>query len=140
MAAVTTGKPTASWWNQNPGSPATGPINLIIFSKLLLLFIFTEQTSTYIKNFQEKYLAKQNRKIQSICADNKCDQVDCHATALGLLYFRVTGPYWELLAQDIHYLDFCMSTNCFNISRDGLQTLQMPSARNLIPVWQALHA
>ena len=64
-----------------------------------------------IKNFLEKYLAKQNRKIQSICADNKCDQVDCHVTALGLLYFRVTGPYWELLAQDIHYLDFCIYVN-----------------------------
>ena len=111
VAAVTTGKPTASWWNQNPGSPATGPIDLIIFSKLLLLFIFTEQTSTYIKNFLEKYLAKLNRKIQSICADNKCDQVDCHVTPLGLLYFHVTGPYWELLAQDIHYLDFCIYVN-----------------------------
>ena len=32
-------------------------------------------------------------------------------TALCLLFFRVTGPYWELLAQDIHYLDFCKYVN-----------------------------
>lgn len=47
-----------------------------------------------IKNFLEKYLAKQNRKIQSICADNKCDQVDCHVTALGLL---LLPRHWSVL-------------------------------------------
>ena len=37
-----------------------------------------------IKYFLEKYLAKQNCKMQSIYVDNKCDEVDCHVTALGL--------------------------------------------------------
>ena len=31
VAAAIIGRPTASWWNQNPGSPATGPITSVIF-------------------------------------------------------------------------------------------------------------
>ena len=39
-------------------------------------------------------------------ADCKSEEIDCHLVALGLLYFRVTGPYWSLLGTALHYLDF----------------------------------
>ena len=39
--------------------------------------------------------------------DNRSDEFDCQLIALGLLCYRVTGPYWELLGRDAHYLDFC---------------------------------
>ena len=39
--------------------------------------------------------------------DNRSDEIDCQLIALGLFFYRVTGPYWELLGRDVHYLDFC---------------------------------
>ena len=51
-------------------------------------------------------LAKQNKKIESVFQDNLCDTVDTQLIALGLLYHRVTGPYWCLLGTDLHYLRF----------------------------------
>ena len=39
-------------------------------------------------------------------ADLHCDGVDNWLVALGILYYRFTGPYWKLLGTDIHYLDF----------------------------------
>lgn len=65
----------------------------------------------HITAFLEHYVLKQNRKLQSVSADNLCDEVDCHVIALGILFYRVTGPYWELLAQDVHYLDFHIYVN-----------------------------
>ena len=36
----------------------------------------------------------------------KSDANDYQIIALGILYFRVTAPYWLLLGQKIHFLDF----------------------------------
>ena len=52
-------------------------------------------------------LPKINRKLESVQEDNRSDEIDCQLIALGLLFYRVTGPYWELLGRDVHYLDFC---------------------------------
>ena len=51
-------------------------------------------------------LQKINRKLESIQEDNRSDEIDCQLIALGLFY-KVTGPYWELLGRDVHCLDFC---------------------------------
>ena len=58
-----------------------------------------------IKNFLEKYLAKQNRKIQRICTDNKCDQVDCHVTALD--YY--IGEVVDVLSSEgvVNFMEWC---------------------------------
>ena len=53
-------------------------------------------------------LQKINRKLESIQEDNRSDEIDCQLIALGLLFYRVTGPYWELLSRDVHCLDFCI--------------------------------
>ena len=52
------------------------------------------------------FMGKKNRKLESILEDNRSDDIDCHIVALGLLYYRVTGPYWQLLGRGMHYLDF----------------------------------
>ena len=52
------------------------------------------------------YLPKLNNKTESVLADCESEEIDCHLVALGLLYFRVTGPYWSLLGTALHYLDF----------------------------------
>ena len=51
-------------------------------------------------------MAKRNRKLESIYKDCKSDAIDYQIIALGIMYFRVTAPYWLLLGQKIHYLDF----------------------------------
>ncbi|KAK7103600.1 uncharacterized protein [Littorina saxatilis] len=59
-----------------------------------------------IEDCLETYLSKRNMKIQTVLADSKDETIDCHLVALGLVYFRITGPYWMLLGSKVHYLDF----------------------------------
>ena len=47
-----------------------------------------------------------NWKQDGILADLSCDVLDNHLIALGLMYFRLTQPYWQLLGQDVRYLEF----------------------------------
>lgn len=47
-----------------------------------------------------------NKKLKSVLADNQSDDIDHYLVSLGLLYFRLAGPCWELLARGLHYLDF----------------------------------
>ncbi|XP_070213309.1 uncharacterized protein [Littorina saxatilis] len=55
------------------------------------------------------YLPNRNKKVEVVLADCQSELTDCHIIALGLLYFRLTGPYWSLLGSRVHYLDFHMS-------------------------------
>ena len=41
-----------------------------------------------------------------VLADATSDQVAVYLLALALLYFRLTGPYWQLLGSKTHSLDF----------------------------------
>ena len=51
-------------------------------------------------------LAKQNRKLESVYEDNACEEIDVQLIALGLIFYRITGPYWCLLGTVLHYLEF----------------------------------
>lgn len=52
-----------------------------------------------------------NLKLASIVEDNQSEEIDCQLIALGLLLYRVTGPYWCLLGQPLHYLQFHVYVN-----------------------------
>ncbi|KAL8599847.1 hypothetical protein ACOMHN_038420 [Nucella lapillus] len=54
-----------------------------------------------IQDCISNFLAKVNKKIDSVLADNGSDVIDCHIITLGLLYFRITGPYWSLLGKSL---------------------------------------
>ena len=51
-------------------------------------------------------LPQLNKKLESVKEDNRCGEIDCQIIALGLIFYRITGPYWQLLGSEIHYLDF----------------------------------
>ena len=42
-------------------------------------------------------LPERNGQLESVLSDALCDQLAHYVLALALLFFRVTGPYWELL-------------------------------------------
>lgn len=51
-------------------------------------------------------LSDLNWKQEGILHDSSCTDIDNYLIALGLLFYRLTGPYWLLLGKDGHYLDF----------------------------------
>ena len=59
-----------------------------------------------IITYLQEYLPERNGKLESVLSDALCDQLAHYVLALALLFFRVTGPYWELLGSGVLYLDF----------------------------------
>ncbi|KAK7095511.1 hypothetical protein V1264_006907 [Littorina saxatilis] len=59
-----------------------------------------------VQDCLEIYLPHRNQKVQTVVTDSKDETTDVHLVALGLIYFRITGPYWQLLGTKVHYLDF----------------------------------
>ena len=60
-----------------------------------------------IIDFLQSHVEKPNWKQQGVLEDMKCDQIDNILVALGLLYFRLTGPYWRLLQKpDLQVVTF----------------------------------
>ena len=51
-------------------------------------------------------MSSRNRKQDSVLLDAKCDYVECAIIPLGLIYDKVTGPYWILMGKELKYLDF----------------------------------
>ena len=56
--------------------------------------------------FLRDYMPVKNSKLQNVLADATNDQVAVYLLALALLYFRLTGPYWQLLGSRTRDLDF----------------------------------
>lgn len=56
--------------------------------------------------FIEEYLPEKNKKIESVFLDAMSDELAPYVLALALLFYHVTGPYWNLLGSGILYLDF----------------------------------
>jgi aubergine-like protein len=56
--------------------------------------------------FLRDYMPHKNGKLKSVLFDACCDHVAAYTLTLALLFFRLTGPYWQLLGSDLHYLDF----------------------------------
>ena len=59
-----------------------------------------------IASFLDTYGLDLNWKQEGILLDSQSDAIDNHLVALGLLFFRLTGPYWILLGKPLHHLDF----------------------------------
>jgi hypothetical protein len=51
------------------------------------------------------YLKSVNMKLESVLHDLKSPEVGALLRALGIIYFKITGPYWSLMNSDTHYLD-----------------------------------
>ena len=59
-----------------------------------------------INSFLSTCMADLNWKQEGLLHDSACINIDNHLVALGLLFYRLTGPYWQLLGKGGHYLDF----------------------------------
>ena len=66
-----------------------------------------------IHDFLECCMTTLNWKQEGVLADNKCDTLDNHLVALGLLLFRMTGPYWRLLGQSLYFYTFVVMMQQF---------------------------
>ena len=58
-----------------------------------------------IEDLFSNYNKSPNLKLQSVLADCKCDTINIMLTAVGIIYFTVTGPFWELINSQVKYLD-----------------------------------
>ena len=52
------------------------------------------------------YLGHSNFKIESVAADCTDDRLLALVSAVAVLYFQVTGPFWQLLEGDVIHADF----------------------------------
>ncbi|KAL3857378.1 hypothetical protein ACJMK2_012053 [Sinanodonta woodiana] len=59
-----------------------------------------------LADFLANYKTEKNWKQDGILHDITCDDIDAALVALGIIFFRVTQPYWQLLGRPIAYLDF----------------------------------
>ena len=59
-----------------------------------------------IIQFLRDYMPDRNQKLDSVLCDALSDQVHVYILVLTMLFFRLTGPYWQLLGSHTHYLDF----------------------------------
>jgi len=46
-----------------------------------------------------------NLKLDSVLHDMKSPEITSLLRALGIMFFKITGPYWNLMKSDTHYLD-----------------------------------
>jgi aubergine-like protein len=58
-----------------------------------------------IEDFFSNYRQNPNLKLRSVLADCQCDKIDALLTAVGILHYAVTGPYWKLITSQVEYLD-----------------------------------
>ena len=59
-----------------------------------------------ISTFMDTSMSSPNWKQEGILLDRQSMEIDNYLVALGLLFYRLTEPYWQLLGTDIIYLDF----------------------------------
>jgi hypothetical protein len=58
-----------------------------------------------INQFFHDYNDSLNLKLESVMLDCQCTEIQSLIRALGIIYYVVTGPFWNLLQSDVHYLD-----------------------------------
>ena len=61
--------------------------------------------SSDIELFFTDYKADLNLKLQSVLADCQCPTIINLVKALGVVYYKITGPLWEMLLGGVQYLD-----------------------------------
>lgn len=59
-----------------------------------------------IINFLTNYMPSLNQKQESVLYDAECNSLEVLMIALGIMYHKLTGPYWILMGMDIPYLNF----------------------------------
>lgn len=59
-----------------------------------------------ITTFFDTCMTDLNWKQEGLLLDSQSNVIDNHLVALGLIFFRFTGPYWRLLGTPLHHLDF----------------------------------
>ena len=55
----------------------------------------------FLTNFKQSL----NLKVDSIFHDAQSDELNAFVRALGILYYKVTGPFWKMLNGNINYVD-----------------------------------
>ena len=58
-----------------------------------------------VQELLSNYFTSPNLKLQSVLADSQSDELDTLLCAVGITYFVLTGPYWQLVTSQIEYLD-----------------------------------
>ena len=58
-----------------------------------------------IELFFTDYKADLNLKLQSVLADCQCPSITSLTRALGIIYYKITGPFWEMSLGGVQYLD-----------------------------------
>lgn len=61
---------------------------------------------TDIIRFFTKFKENKNLKQQSVLADAESDEIDDMIAALGIVFYKITGPYWNLVKSNTPYLAF----------------------------------
>jgi aubergine-like protein len=59
----------------------------------------------HIQNFLSNYREKLNQKLLSVLYDCQSTEIQALIRALGIIYYVVTGPFWNLLQGDVEYVD-----------------------------------
>ena len=59
-----------------------------------------------ITTFFDTCMTDLNWKQEGLLLDSQSNVIDNHLVAMGLVFFRFTGPYWRLLGTPLHHLDF----------------------------------
>ena len=67
------------------------------------LFYHREHIKEFLGEFKDPTVM--NLKLQSVLYDCKSVHVQALAKALGLIYYRVTGPFWDMLKGNVQYVD-----------------------------------
>ena len=65
------------------------------------LFFHREHITTFLQDFRGDL----NLKLESVLLDAESSEIISIIQALGLIYFSIIGPFWELLHSNVHYLD-----------------------------------
>ena len=65
------------------------------------MFTYCEHIPTFLWEYEEDL----NLKLESVLLDCESKDVMAMIGALGIIYFAITGPFWNMLHSNIHYLD-----------------------------------
>ena len=67
------------------------------------LFYHRDHIKEFLGEFKDPSVM--NLKLQSVLYDSKSIHVQALTKALGLIYYRVTGPFWDMLKGNVQYVD-----------------------------------
>ena len=65
------------------------------------LFFHKSHIHQFFNDFNDSF----NLKLESVLLDCDSEKVSSLIRALGIIYYAITGPFWNLLKSETHYLD-----------------------------------